>query len=337
MCAGALLHCVPAFAKPAVDTTKKRAASSVSSTTPIVIDAVVASVDEKPITLKELQARLSPSRPITLQELTNNHEAQQALDAIIAERVLEAEATTKRVSVVDSEVDDYINEVAARNSLSRTDFENVLKREGKDLAWYKRQVKTDILKSKLASTITRGGVSVSDQEIDEYLSSSSSFQPDGASLKLRVISLPLQGISQEEATSQLTSVQNALSSGQSFEEVAKKFSKGPHAADGGLLGVVAEKDLSGNIFDALLSVEAGHYSKPISSESETQIFYVEERYAPSGGDDSDSNRSADDDEKALEARRDEARKALQKRKTDEKLSTYFAVELVKNHAVDKKF
>ena len=306
--------------------------NSLASPEPIVIDAVIASVDEKPITLKELQARLAPGRSVSLKDLPNDHEAQQILDGMIAERVLEAEAATKRVSVADSEIEEYINEVAARNSLSRSDFESVLKREGKDLAWYKRQVKAEILKTKLASNISRGGVSVTEQEIDEFLSSSPSFQGTGASLKLRVISIPANGISPDEAAEKVKSVREALSAGEAFEDVARKFSQGPHATEGGLLGVVAEKDLSSAIFDAILSVETGHYSEPIVTDSETQIFFVEERYAASNGEDSD-----EEDEKVTEAKRDEARKAIQKRKTEEKLSTYFAIELGKNHSVDKKF
>jgi peptidyl-prolyl cis-trans isomerase SurA len=322
---GAVSACVAA---PSASDNKK---AVVSAGVPIVIDAVVASVDEKPITLRELQARLSPPREISLASLPTDHDAQQTLDSMISERVLEAEAALKRVSVAETEVEEYINEVAARNSLSRADFEEVLKREGKNLDWYKRQVKSDILKSKIASTISRGGVSVSEQEIDEFLSSSPSFKSEGASLKLRVISIPSAGKSPEELSSAVHAIENALSGGESFENVAKKYSQGPHASEGGLLGVVAEKDLSSHIFDALLALEPGQHSKPVSTETETQIFFVEERYAATGSGEEDVK------EEDLEARREEARKAIQKRKTDEKLSSYFAIEVNKNHTVDKKF
>jgi peptidyl-prolyl cis-trans isomerase SurA len=183
----------------------------------------------------------------------------------------------------------------------------------------------------LASTISRGGVSVSEQEIDDFLSSSPSFKSEGASLKLRVISIPSLGKSAEELGEQVKTVESALASGESFEEVAKKYYQGANAAEGGLLGVVAEKDLSSHIFDAILSVEPGHHSKPVTTETETQIFFVEERFAAKDSDDEEV------DEKVEEARRDEARKAIQRRKTEERLSSYFGIELNKNHTVDKKF
>jgi peptidyl-prolyl cis-trans isomerase SurA len=252
------------------------------------------------------------------------------LETIILERILEAEATTKRVSVDTSEVEEYINEVAARNSLARPDFEAVLRREGKSVEWYRRQVKVEILKTKLASTITKGGVSVTEQEIDEYLSTNPSFSADGASVKLRSITVSHIGRSSDEVQTRVQSVKDALTAGRTFESIAQEFSDDPHKVEGGLLGVVAEKDLSSHIFDAILSLETGKYSEPVVTEGSTQFFFVEERFGAS------EEGEESDDEEQQEARRDEARKAIQKRKTEEKLSSYFGVELQKSHAVDKK-
>jgi peptidyl-prolyl cis-trans isomerase SurA len=296
----------------------------------ILIDAVVASVDEKPITLNEVRERLPTPRKISLKELTGDREAQETLDAIIGERVLEAEASTKRISVDDAEIEDYINEVAARNSLSRPDFEAVLKREGKNIDWYRRQVKGEITKTKLASSIAKGGISVSDQEIDDYLSSSTSLTSDEASLKLRVITVSKAGRTQDDFDSRVKSIQAALQLGRSFESVAKDFSDDPNKEEGGLLGTVAENDLSSHILDAVASVEAGKYSEPVVTDTGVQLFFVEQRFAAEGEDD-------DDNEDRQKARREEARKVIQDRKTKEKLSSYFGVEIQKNHTVDKKF
>jgi peptidyl-prolyl cis-trans isomerase SurA len=306
------------------------AKAPIEASSEILIDAVVASVDEKPITLNEVRERLLTPRKITLKELATDREAQEALDAIISERVLEAEASSKRVSVDDAEIEDYINEVAARNSLSRPDFEAVLKREGKNINWYRRQIKSEITRTKLASSIAKGGISVPDQEIDEYLSSSTSLSGDEASLKLRVITVSLAGKTQEEIDSKIKSIQTVLESGRSFEVVAKDFSDDPNKDEGGLLGTVAEKDLSSHILDAVTSVEAGKYSKPVVTDTGAQIFFVEQRFAAKGDDE-------DDSEERQKALRDEARKVIQDRKTKEKLSSYFGLEIQKNHTVDKKF
>lgn len=312
----------------ATETTKGRA-PKVTQPSEIVLDAVVASVDEKPITLSDLGKRLTPPRKISLQDLRNDAEAQKALDALTFERVLEAEATTKRLSVVDAEVEEYINEVASRNSLSRGEFEAVLAKEGKSVEWYKRQIRTDILRTKLASTIVRGGISVSDGEIDEYLSNHPSFKSEGASVKLRVISISPEGRSPEDMAARVKTVQETLDSGTPFAEVATKMSDASNSSDGGLLGVVAEKDLSSDIFDAIMSLEPGKHSAPVVTDTSTQIFLVEQRFGSQDGE--------HDEDETKEAMREEARAAIQKQKSEQKLAAYFSTELFKAHSVDKKF
>lgn len=295
----------------------------------IILDAVVAAVDEKPITLSELGARLTPPRKLSLQLITQDEEAKKALEALIFERILDAEATTKRVSVADHEIEDYVNEVAARNSLTRSDFESVLSREGKSIDWYRHQVRTDILRTKLSSSISRGGISVMDSEIDEYLKNAPSFKHEGPALKLRVISLAKNGASDEDFALRIRQTVTALDGGENFSEVAKRLSDGSNNNEGGLLGVVAEKDLSSEITELVTLLKPGSYSKPLMTPDGAQIFFVERRF---GGADSE-----DDDEENETAKREEARSAIQKQKTEEKLSAYFATEIFKNHSVDRKF
>lgn len=319
------------WAEPSKNKTSKatRVTNSGASPLEVVLDAVVASVDEKPITLSELGNRLTPPRKLSLQELRTDAEAQKALDALTFERVLEAEATTKRISVVDAEIDEYINEVAARNSLSRGEFEAVLAKEGKSITWYKRQIRTDILRTKLASTIVRGGISVSDGEIDEYLSNHPTFKSEGASVKLRVITISPEGRTPEDMAARVKSVQDALESGTPFVEVAAKMSDSSNSSEGGLLGVVAEKDLSSEIFDAVMSLETGKHSAPVVSDKATQIFFVEQRFGSQDGE--------HDEDETKEAMREEARATIQKQKSEQKLAAYFSTELLQAHSVDKKF
>jgi len=305
--------------------------SSTAAPKEVVLDAVIASVDEKPVTLSELSSRLVPPRKLSLQELSHDSDAQKTLETITFERILEAEASIKRVSVIDAEVEEYVNEVASRNSLTRGQFEAVLAKEGKSIEWYRRQVRTDILRTKLASTIMRGGVSVSDNEIDEYLKSQPRVNSEGASLKLRDIAISSTGRSPEEVQARVKDIQDALSRGESFSEVAKKMSDGPNREEGGLLGLIAEKDLSSEVFDAVLAIEEGSHSGAVISGDSTHIFFVEQRLAARDSDDDEL------DEETQKAHREEARAALQKQKTDEKLAAYFSTELFKNHSVDKKF
>jgi peptidyl-prolyl cis-trans isomerase SurA len=292
----------------------------------IVVDAVVATVDDKPITLSELSARLVPPKKLSMSEARGNQEVLKTLDALIFEKLIEEEATSKRISANDSDIEEYLNEVAKRNGLSGNDFEKALASEGRSLAAYKQQVRLDILRTRLASSMTRGGVSISDAEVDEYISNNPEMLQAGETVKLRQIVISSFGRDEKALQSRTAEALAALEGGEKFADVASRFSEGPHASDGGLIGVVAEKDLSADITSAISSVDEGEWTSPLASESGVQIFFVEQRFEGSEGSEEGGN----------DVIRNEVRQSLQQQKSQEKLSSFFSTELYKNHAVDKK-
>jgi peptidyl-prolyl cis-trans isomerase SurA len=302
---------VPAFAAPQAE---------------VVIDAVVATVDDKPITLSELSGRLVPPRKLSLAEASKDEEALKALDALIFEKLIEEEAVAKRITTSESDIEDYLNEVASRNGLSRKDFEKALLAEGRTLAAYKQQVRLDILRTRLASSMTRGGVSISDKEVEEYIESHPELAQSGETVKIRQILISSFGRDATALKARTAEIVQALDDGEKFADVATRFSEGPHASDGGLIGVVAAKDLSGDISSAVSSLDPGEWSSPLESEAGIQIFYVEQRF---GG-------SEEGEDVASDAVREEVRQSLQQQKSQEKLSSFFSNELYKNHSVDKK-
>lgn len=308
----------PCFAAPSK--------SVAPSSKEIVIDAVVASVDDKPITLSDLNARLSP-RKLSMSDAAKDPEAIRILDQIITEKLMEEEAKAKRLNVGDGDVEDYIREVAQRNGLSMTDFEAALAREGSSMKTYKRQVKMDILKAKLTSSIMRGGVSVPDSEIEEYIEKHPELKKAGKNIKLRHLVVSKQGRSPEEVRARLAQIQAALEKGESFVQVAQRLSDTGSSPDSSLIGVIPLEDMSPGIAEVVSPLRAGQFSAPLETPNDLQIFFVEERLGEPGQEDQEV------DEEAL---KEEVRQLLQKEKTRERLAAYFKNDLYENHVVDKR-
>lgn len=292
-----------------------------------VLEAIVASVDDKPITLSELNARIIPPRKLTYDQAARDEQARKVLDAIVLERLLEAEATAKKVSVADEEINEYISEVAQKNSLSLEQFESELRKEGQTMENYRKQVRLDIMRSKLMSTMMRGGVSISNTEVDEYIEKHPELRVSGTALKLSVLTISAQNRTLEQVQTKVEEVVTALAAGDPFKEVAQRFSDGPNAQDGGSLGLVAEQDLNGQILQAVAQLDAGQYSKPLASELGVQVFFVEKRF---------SALDEDEDEERRNVIREEVKATLQRQKSRERLASYFETDLYKNHSVDKK-
>lgn len=292
----------------------------------LVIDAVVAAVDDKPITLSDLNSRLAPRR-LSFEEAKKDPEASRALDQVIQEKLLEEEAKVKRLSVSDAEVNEYVSEVMERNGLSSEDFQAALAREGKSLTAYKQQIKIDILKAKLSSSLSRGGVSVSDSEIDEYIAKHPELKKAGKDIKLHHLVISKEGRTIDEVKSRLMQVSTALERGDSFIDVAKRLSDTAGSEEGSLIGVIPMKDLSPAIAEAVGPLRAGQHTPPLETPGDIQIFFVEERVG------NEAENAEEVDEEKL---KDEVRQILQKQKTKERLDAFFKNELYKNHSVDKR-
>ena len=328
LAAGALtLGLLLATTSPCVAAPSKKGEKKIDAASQeLVIDAIVASVDDKPITLIDLNSRLAPRR-LTLAEAKKDPEASRALEQIILEKLLEEEAKAKRVNVSDAEVNEYMQEVMQRNGLSEGDFQAALAKEGRSVSAYKQQIKIDILKAKLGSSMARGGTSVSDSDIEEYIANHPELKNGGKNVKLHHLVISKEGRTIEDVKARLMQVNVALEGGESFPEVAKRLSDTATSGEGSLIGVIPLQDLSPAIAEAVSPLRAGQHTPPLETPGDIQIFFVEERLG-------NENESPDEiDEDKL---KDEVRQTLQKQKTKERLDAFFKNDLYKKHAVDKR-
>ena len=290
-----------------------------------VVDAIVASVDGEPITLSDVAEVLGDKQKLTLEQASSDPEVRIVVDQIILDHLIQAEAKARNLGVSDGEIERYIEEVSNRNGIERSDFENILKKEGKSLEDYKEQVRVDILKSKIASGFMQSGVAVTDQEVEEYIENIPNLNKSGAKVKLSQIFVSISERPETEARAIIEKAQTQLMEGSSFSSVAKKYSESSEAANGGSLGVIAEEDLGETIFDALYGLEDDEISDIVQSDNGFHIFKLEERFVQS-----------DDEEAVDDSLKSEVRAQLKKRKVDERMHEFFTLELMKLHAVDKK-
>lgn len=288
----------------------------------MLIDAVLASVNGKPITLQDVCSQLAPPRRLTLQEAAMDLEARRVLDALITQSLIEAEAEQRKLKVSDDELNFYIDEVARRNKLSRAGFEEALKGQGLDPAAYRDQVRVEILKSKLAGQVANSGIGVTKEEVDEYLRQHPQLSKSGAKTKLRRILVSFNFRSPEEAHARIEEIRQALMAGGDFGDLARSYSDGAEASEGGSLGVVAEEDLNPGFFDAVFAAKEGEMTRVVEAPDGLHLFYVEKRYV--------------EKEAHNEELYQEVKKILERQKADMLVQNFFSSELMKSHAVDKK-
>lgn len=288
----------------------------------VLIEAVVASVDGKPITLQEVGRRLSPPRKLSLSEASMDLTARQALDQIVLERVIEAEAEARKLKVSEADVKTYIDEVARRNQLSVEGFERALSAQGKRLDEYEAQVRLEILKSRLVGQLVQSGFGVTAQEVQDYLREHPELSKSGSKVKLSQIFVSFARYSQAEAEERVGQVQEKFKLGQEFGKLALEFSDSPDAREGGSLGVVAQEDLSPLVFDAVFPLKDGDLSTVVRGSDGLRIFLLEKRFV--------------EEQEHEDALLEEVKKTLSQQKLESKVQDFFSSELLKHHVIDKK-
>lgn len=287
----------------------------------IILDAVVAAVDGVPITLNELGAALVPPRALTLDAAAADPQVQAKLNELIQNRILRSEAAARRLGVSPEEVQQYIQEVARRNQITVEELPAILKNEGRSLADYKKQIEIDILKTKVAGALMRGGISVSESEVDKHLAENPGILYPGAALRLREILVSPVFHSEEEMKARIEAIEEAFDDEEEFTDIVVKYSDGD-TADGGALEPLAADEISPKIAETVLSLDIGEVSGPVVMEDGVRFFKLEERI---GGESVDKNKI-----------RAEIREQLKAAKTQSQMASFVSDEITARHSVDKK-
>lgn len=291
----------------------------------ILLDAVVASVNGKPITLDDISKYLTPARKLSLEQARQDPQVRNILESLVTEELIRQEAKSKNIEVSKADIDSYMNELAQKNGLDRAALEHALLKEVPSIEQYKKRIEIDILKSRLLGALVRDSAGISDRDIDDYLKEHPELNTGSNKIKLSHLMVATnenRDLIQARATAQ--SIYEKLKEDLSTENFAKmvaEYSDSPNKSEAGSLGTLSEDELSPQIQGAIAQLKAGQISSPIEDENGVQIFMVNERIS---------------DQQAKEKNRELVRKILERDKIESKLGSYFTVDLYKLYHVEKK-
>ncbi|MGM0454346.1 MAG: SurA N-terminal domain-containing protein [Thermodesulfobacteriota bacterium] len=127
----------------------------------------------------------------------------------------------------------------------------------------------------------RGEVNVSEPAIRDYYESHQSEFTSEETVTARHILLKLPPDADEkivqETRQKALEISEKARSGRDFAELARQFSEGPSAGEGGYLGTLEKDDTVEPFADKAFSMEAGEISEPVRTRFGFHIIKVEER------------------------------------------------------------
>lgn len=250
----------------------------------ILLDEVVAVVNNEPITWSELYREmefiasedvrnLSPSEKRKFFE--KNREA--LLEEYINSRVILKEAQSLGITVSNEEIDEAIERIKKKYSLDDTTFLETLKKERFTLSSYRKALSEQIMITKVVSQEVRSRVVVTEDEIKAHLNAHPEYTgPE--TLRLRQLFLRKPKESEIQAfQNKLNTIVSRLNAGEPFEKIVMLFSEDLRLP-GGDLGYIKKSELSVQFVEAVKGLKPGQISKPFWTEAGLYILKVEDRF-----------------------------------------------------------
>jgi peptidyl-prolyl cis-trans isomerase SurA len=226
-----------------------------------IVNKIVATVDGDPITAHEVRRYGEERRAhgVTWETL---------LEAVITDKILEKEIAARKITAKREDVDRYLAEVIARNKMTEEKFAAALKQQGLTVDQYRARIKGEIERSQLLGQELRGPApSVSDEDVRQYYEAHKDEYAEKGAVVVRDIFLAFQPeMTQRDAMrtiEQAKALKQMADSGQSFDALARRYSQGPGAERGGLLGTFKKGEMAPPLEQAVFAMRVGEVSQPI--------------------------------------------------------------------------
>lgn len=246
------------------------------------IDKTLVVVNEEAVTLSEYLARHR-------QEALQNARQVRAFDGEIDARILEAMiddriqaqmAVRQGIRVSPQEVERAMESIAARNGLSMQELFGQLASGGVAPDEFRGTLYEQQLIRKLAEQAVNARVTVSDEEVENYLAShpDPAGEDDAFEFSRLVVSLRDKTAEQEAADLEnLAHIRQGVLDGRSFAKSAEEFSDAEDRDGGGYVGWQRASELPQAIVDALRKTETGGMSEIIRGDENLYLLQLHDR------------------------------------------------------------
>ncbi|MBI5922852.1 MAG: peptidylprolyl isomerase [Betaproteobacteria bacterium] len=255
------------------------------------LDRIIAVVNDEVITQYELRSRL-----IAVEKQLRSQGTQlpprdvlekQLLERLILDRIQVQFAKESATRVEDSQLDAALRRIADSNRISLTDFRATLEKDGITWAKFREEIRDEMTIARLREREVENRVSVSEGEIDNYLSNPDSLAAANDEVHLAHILLRLpEQASPEQLLRIRARAEQALAQlkrGDDFAKVAATFSDASDALSGGSIGSRPLDRLPNLYAETAQKLKPGEFSEILRSPTALHIVKLIEKSGGSKG------------------------------------------------------
>jgi len=252
----------------------------------ILLDRVVALVNKEVITWSELYQLMEKESSDELKALDEEKRMEifkksenAFLEKLIDIRLQIQEAKRLGIEASPEEVDEAIENIKKKYSLSTEELQDSLDQEGLTFEEYKKRLSEQIMMSKLVNQQVRSKIIVSDEEVNDYFNKVENTIISQESYKLRQIffNMPENDDMKKDVEERASYIIEKINEGEDFSRLAQEYSEDPSAKLGGDLGYIQKKFLTKEFIDVLSDMEIGDSSMPFWTQQGLHIVKLEDK------------------------------------------------------------
>lgn len=257
---------------------------SVCGQSPGFDNKILAVVDDEVITQSDLDVALTPvtnelKKEFSGDELKAKTEETRSeiLNQMVEDKVILREAKRRGVVVGESEIDERLKDVQMRFP-STSDFDDEMAKIGLTITILRSRYKEQLMMAKLVNHEIKEKVVVTPAEISDYYDNHPEEFTIPESVHLKNIMIRFDETTTEPLAKQKADdVHSLIKEGRDFSDLAKQYSQGAKADEGGDLGFVTNGQMREEFDRVIFELKAGESCFPIKTDTGYYIFKVEEK------------------------------------------------------------
>jgi peptidyl-prolyl cis-trans isomerase SurA len=251
----------------------------------VVLDRIIAVVDEDVITQSELNIRV---KSIKAQVISSGQQMppddilnKQIVERLIIENLQLQMANRAGVRISDEELNEAMLAIAQQNNMNLAEFSVAIQQDGITYADMRDQVRREITISRVQQGVMRNRIRITEQEIKNFLSSEVGQIVTADEFRIAHILLPFPDTPNSDQILKVKKDSEAIISqvqqGANFQSLAIEKSAGQNALSGGDLGWRKAGELPTMFSDIAPEMESGDIRGPIKSGSGYHIIMLLEK------------------------------------------------------------
>ena len=260
----------------------------VNAQEPEIIDRIVAVVNSDIITLYDLNRALKPYEE-NIKALGYETEKEREtlfqvrkdlLDQLIDSKLADQEIERAQITVSESDIDGTIERMKEARSITDEQLRSGLARQGMTMAEYRKEMREQILRTKLVNREVKSKIVVTKEDIKEYYDNHQDEYAGEKNYYLYNIFVRLSPEAdtseKEDALRQMENARARLDQGLAFEDLVNQLKDSSSRVQGTDLGLYRPEELSEQLQGAVEKLSAGEYTEMLDTEFGPQIIYVKE-------------------------------------------------------------